>query len=47
MEKSKAESVYLDLVIEAASESTEIWLGDDDGYFVQKGVGMLCSSFCR
>ncbi len=44
MDKSKAESVYLDLVIEAASESTEIWLGDDDGHFVQKGVGVLCSS---
>ncbi len=44
MDKSKTGPVYLDLVIEAASESTEIWLGDDDGHFVQKGVGMLCTS---
>jgi hypothetical protein len=44
MDKPKAESVYIDLVIEAASEKTEIWLGDEDGHFVQKGVGVLCSS---
>jgi len=44
MDKSKVESVYLDLVIEAASENTDIWLGDDDGHFVQKGVGVLRSS---
>jgi hypothetical protein len=44
MNKSKVESVYLDLFIEATSESTDIWLGDDDGHFVQKGIGVLRSS---
>jgi len=44
MDKPEAENVYLDLVIEAASESAEIWLGDNDGHFVQKSVGVLRSS---
>jgi len=44
MDKPKAENVYLDLVIEAASECTEIWLGDNDGHFVQKSVGVLRTS---
>ena len=44
MDKSKVKSVYFDLVIEATSENTDIWLGDDDGHFVQKGIGVLRSS---
>lgn len=43
MDKSNAESAYLELVIEVASETTDIWLGDDDGHFVQKAVGVLRS----
>jgi len=37
------DSAYLELVIVAESTSTEIWLGDSDGHFVQKGVGLLRS----
>lgn len=32
---------YFDLVILAASPDTEIWLGDDEGHFVVKGLGTL------
>jgi len=35
--------MYLELTIVAASEGTEIWLGDGDGHFVQKEVGTLTS----
>ena len=41
MDESDTESVYLDLVIEAESPLTDIWLGDSDGHFVQKGIGVL------
>ena len=34
-------SEYLELVIEAESQSTDTWLGDSDGHFVQKEVGLL------
>ena len=44
MDKLKTKPVYLDLVIEAASKSTDIWLGDGEGHFVQKEVGVLRSS---
>jgi hypothetical protein len=41
---SKASQVtYYDLVIVAESPDTEIWLGDDAGYFVQKATGTLSS----
>ena len=42
---SKAsQATYYDLVIVAESPDTEIWLGDDEGYFVQKETGTLSSS---
>ena len=36
--------VYYELVIVAASATTEIWLGDDGGHFVQKEIGTLRTS---
>lgn len=36
--------VYYELIVEAASQSTEIWLGDNEGHFVQKETGLLRSS---
>ncbi len=42
--KQKTTPVYYELVIEAASQSTEIWLGDNEGHFVQKDIGLLRSS---
>ena len=33
--------IYHRLVISAARPETEIWLGDDEGHFVQKAVGEL------
>lgn len=39
-----ADSAYLELVIAAESQSTDIWLGDSDGHFVQKEVGLLRTS---
>ena len=44
MSITKAEPVYYELVIVAASPATEIWLGDDDGHFVQKEIGTLRTS---
>jgi hypothetical protein len=42
---SKAsQATYYDLVIVAESPDTEIWLGDDEGYFVQRETGTLSSS---
>jgi hypothetical protein len=42
---SKAsQATYYDLVIVAESPDTEIWLGDDEGHFVQKETGTLSSS---
>ena len=42
---SKAsQATYYDLVIVAKSPDTEIWLGDDEGHFVQKETGTLSSS---
>ena len=32
---------YFDLVIQATSPATEIWLGDDEGHFVVRSVGTL------
>ncbi len=34
---------YYDLVIVAKSPNTEIWLADDEGYFVQKETGTLAT----
>jgi hypothetical protein len=41
---SKAsQATYCDIVIVASSPDTEIWLGDEGGYFVQKATGTLSS----
>ena len=39
-----AKPVYYELTIVAVSPTTEIWLGDDDGHFVQKEIGTLRTS---
>ena len=40
----KAKPVYRRLVIVASSSSTDIWLGDDRGFLVQKETGTLDTS---
>lgn len=42
MANAKAE--YYALVIVATAPTTDIWLGDDDGHFVQKETGTLETS---
>lgn len=37
-------AVYHHLVISASLPETEVWLGDDEGHFVQKAVGELSTS---
>jgi len=44
MANSETQAVYYELVVEAIRKTTEIWLGDDDGHFVQKGTGVLETS---
>ena len=44
MSMAGAKPVYYELTIVAASPTTEIWLGDDDGHFVQKEIGTLRTS---
>jgi hypothetical protein len=46
MDRSRAKTrpVYHRLVIVATRPATEIWLGDERGHFVQKGVGSLRTS---
>lgn len=44
MSDAEAEPVYFDLIVVAASPATEIWLGDDEGHFVQKEIGTLETS---
>jgi len=44
MTSAEGEPVYWDLMIVAASPSTEIWLGDNDGHLVQKETGSLKTS---
>jgi hypothetical protein len=39
-----AKRIYHKLVILASSPATQIWLGDDAGHLVQKGVGELRTS---
>ena len=39
-----SKSTYHSLVITASRPETEIWLGDDQGHFVQKAVGELRTS---
>lgn len=36
-----SDTTYHALVIEATSPSTNIWLGDEEGHFVQKATGLL------
>ncbi len=36
--------MYHILIIKASNENTKIWLGDDKGYFVEKGEGTLETS---
>jgi hypothetical protein len=40
----KEQAAYYDLTIVAASPTTDIWLGDDDGHLVQKETGTLATS---
>jgi hypothetical protein len=44
MSTARANPVYYQLVIVAASPATEIWLGDDTGHLVQKAVSELRTS---
>jgi len=44
MTHPKGTPVYRKLVIIATSPTTEIWLGDNEGYFVQKETGSLETS---
>lgn len=44
MSKAEKRSVYHDLTIVAASPTTDIWLGDDEGHLVQKETGTLETS---
>jgi len=44
MSVTEHKSVYYDLVIVAASPAIEIWLGDDEGHFIQKEIGILETS---
>ena len=44
MSTARVKPMYFRLVIVAASAATEIWLGDDAGYLVQKEVGELRTS---
>jgi hypothetical protein len=44
MSRAETQPEYHRLVIVATCPGTEIWLGDDLGYFVQKGIGTLESS---
>jgi len=44
MSSTEADPTYYDLVIIAGSPTTEIWLGDEDGHFVQKETGTLHTS---
>ena len=44
MSNAKEKPVYYDLTIVASSRATDIWLGDHDGYPVQKEIGTLETS---
>ena len=37
---------YFNLVIESDTPEGQIWLGDDNGHFVQKAVGVLNTAWC-
>ena len=44
MSAAKTKPTYYKLVILALSSATEIWLGDDAGYLVQKEIGEMRTS---
>ena len=44
MNQSNDDAEYFELVIVATSPTTDIWLGDDEGHFVDKGGGTLATS---
>ena len=44
MDNVDSETVYFELIVDASDDDTDIWLGDDSGHFVQKGVGLLCTN---
>lgn len=44
MSNTEGTLVYYHLTIVASSPATDIWLGDDEGHFVQKEVGILKTS---
>jgi hypothetical protein len=41
MNTKDSQTKYIGLVIEAETPEGQIWLGNDDGHFVQKAVGIL------
>jgi hypothetical protein len=41
MIETNGKPIYYTVVIRATSAKTEIWLGDDEGHYVQKEVGVL------
>jgi hypothetical protein len=43
-EKYEKDQVFCKLTIDAGVSDIEIWIGDDKGNFVQKGVGFLETS---
>ncbi|ETR70935.1 MAG: hypothetical protein OMM_08449 [Candidatus Magnetoglobus multicellularis str. Araruama] len=44
MNEDSSKQIYYSIEIETNTPDTEIWLGDDEGYFVQKEVGSFKSS---
>jgi hypothetical protein len=44
MSASTTSQTYFEIEITADSSDTEIWLGDDEGFFVQMEVGAFRSS---
>lgn len=44
MSNAEEKPVYYDLTIVASARTTDIWLGDDEGHFVQKERGTLETS---
>lgn len=44
MTENNFKEIYYSIEIKATLPDTEIWLGDDEGHFVQKEVGTFNSS---
>lgn len=47
MNEFSKDQIFVDLKITASDPATEIWLADDEGFLVQKEVGVLQSSLLR